>query len=331
MRQPLISVIVPVYKAEAYLEKCVQSIRNQTYENLEIILVNDGSPDRCGEMCDAFAKEDARIRVFHKKNGGQSSARNLGLDNMTGEYVGFVDSDDWIEPDMYSVLYQHIVEHNAQIACCGITKDYPDGGFAYFNYLYPGDNQVRIMQTGEALRETLLNLRVTYSPCDKLYHKDCFIGLPMTEGRIYEDMEILPKWVERAQTVVYDPTPKYHYIMTDSSTIRGTYNLRRMAEADVAWAKAEDYKVRHPELYDEAMGRYIAICLDIIHKSKGVAECAERRKQLIHQMRGSLSAGAVNTLSKKERIKLLALRLSPVAYTLLMYAYTGMKIINKRK
>lgn len=321
MNQPLISVIVPVYKAEAYLEKCVQSICRQTYENLEIILVDDGSPDRCGEICDALAREDHRIRVFHKENGGQSSARNLGLDNMTGEYVGFVDSDDWIEPDMYSVLYRYIVEHNAQIACCGITKDYPDGKFSYFNYLYPQDNQVRVMQTGEALRETLQNLRITYSPCDKLYHKDIFIGLPMTEGKIYEDMEILPKWVERARTVVYDPTPKYHYIMTDSSTIRGTYNLRRMAEADVAWEKTEDYKIRHPELYDEAFGRYIAVCLDIIHKSKGVAECAARRKELISQMRGALPSGAVSTLNKKEQIKLQVLRISPFAYNLMMAVY----------
>ena len=322
MNQPLISVIVPVYKAEAYLDKCVQSIRNQTYANLEIILVNDGSPDRCGEMCDAYAKEDARIRVFHKVNGGQSSARNLGLDQMRGEYVGFVDSDDWIEPDMYSHLYNLIDKHKGQIACCGITKDYPDGKFSYFNYLYPQDNQVRVMQTSEALRETLQNFRVTYSPCDKLYHKDCFIGLRMTEGKNYEDMEILPKWVERAQTVVYDPTPKYHYIMTDSSTIRGTYNLRRMVEADVAWEKAEDYKIRHPELYNEAMGRYIAVCLDIIHKSRGVAECAARRKELIRQMRGHLPSDAVSTLNKKELIKLQVLRIGVLPFELLMGVYT---------
>ena len=331
MSQPLISVIVPVYNAEAYLEKCVRSICNQTYKNLEIILVNDGSPDRCGEICDNLAKEDPRIRVFHKENGGQSSARNLGLDNMTGEYVGFVDSDDWIEPDMYSHLYRLIEQHNAQIACCGMRKDYPDGSVAYFNYLYPGDDQVRVYTTKEAVAESLQNFRITYSPCDKLYHKDCFIGLRMTEGKIFEDMEILPKWVEQAQTVVYDPTPKYHYIMTESSTIRGAYNLRRMAEADVAWEKVQDYKIRYPDLYDQAMGRYIAICLDIIHKSKGAADCAARRKELIRQMRGDLSDTAINTLSKKEKLKLSALRISPAAYTLLMYAYTGMKIISKRK
>ena len=321
MNQPLISVIVPVYKAEDYLEKCVQSICRQTYGNLEIILVDDGSPDRCGEMCDAFAKEDSRIRVFHKENGGQSSARNLGLDNMTGEYVGFVDSDDWIDPDMYSRLYELIEKHHAQIACCGVYKDFPNGSVTYFNHLYPGDNQVRIFQTHQALREMLQNFRVTYSPCDKLYHRDIWNGLRMTEGKIFEDMEILPKLVERAQTVAYDPAPKYHYIMTEVSTIRGTYNLRRMAEADIAWEKAEDYKVRHPELYDEAMGRYIAVCLDIIHKSNGVTECAERRKELIAEMRRALPKDALQALSGNERLKLSVLRISAPAYEFMMKTY----------
>ncbi len=325
MSQPLISVIVPVYKAEEYLDKCVQSIRNQTYENLEIILVDDGSPDRCGQMCDAYAQEDSRIRVFHKGNGGQSSARNLGLDNMSGEYVGFVDSDDWIEPDMYSHLYGLIAMHNAQIACCGVQKDFYNGSVAYFNPMYPQDDEVRVYGKLEALAESLKNARITYSPCDKLYHKDVFVGLRMTEGKIYEDMEILPKWVERAETVVYDPAPKYHYIMTDASTIRGAYNLRRMAEADVAWEKAEDYKTRYPQLYPEALGRYVAVCLDIIHKSKGVAECAPRRKQMIAQMRGELPESAVQTLSKNEKLKLSVLRVSVLAFEMVMDAYDILK------
>ena len=115
MEQPLISVIVPIYKTEQYLEKCINSIRNQTYRNLEIILIDDGSPDRCGEICDSFSKIDSRIRVFHKKNGGQSSARNMGLDHMNGEYVAFVDSDDWIEDEMYNHLYLNLINAKAQI------------------------------------------------------------------------------------------------------------------------------------------------------------------------------------------------------------------------
>lgn len=119
MSEPLISVIVPVYNAEKYIEKCVASIRAQTYRNLEIILVDDGSCDRSGELCEAFALEDSRIVVIRKENGGVASARNAGLDAMHGDYVGFVDADDWIDPEMYEVLLQRMIAENAQISCYG--------------------------------------------------------------------------------------------------------------------------------------------------------------------------------------------------------------------
>lgn len=321
MEQPLISVIVPIYKVEAYLERCVESIRNQTYRNLEIILVDDGSPDRCGEMCDAFAKEDPRIRVFHKENGGQSSARNLGLDNMTGEYVGFVDSDDWIEPDMYYHLYELMEQYQAQITCCGTQKNFSNGKVSYFNPKYPKETDICVFDRKGALSELFSNAKITYSPCDKLYHRDVFIGLRMTEGKIYEDMEILPKWVERATVVVYDPIPKYHYIMTETSTVRGTYNLRRMREVDVALERAEDYKIRYPELYDEAMARYIAICLYVVHLSRGVDECTQRRNEIIKKLKGALPSSSVSVLSKPEKLKLSVLRISPFLYDVLMSLY----------
>lgn len=118
MDNPKISVIVPVYKVEKYLDKCLQSIVNQTYKNLEIILVDDGSPDSCPAMCDEWADKDRRIKVIHKENGGVSSARNAGLDAAEGEYIGFVDSDDWIEPNMYEVLISNAISCSADKTMC---------------------------------------------------------------------------------------------------------------------------------------------------------------------------------------------------------------------
>ena len=112
----LISIIVPIYNVEKYLKKCIDSIINQTYKNLEIILVDDGSPDNCGKICDEYAKKDNRIKVIHKENGGVSSARNVGVENATGEYIGFVDSDDYIEKDMYEVLINNLKKENADIS-----------------------------------------------------------------------------------------------------------------------------------------------------------------------------------------------------------------------
>ena len=121
--QPLISIIVPVYKVEPYLRRCVDSILNQTYRNLEVILVDDGSPDNCGSICDAYAKQDSRVKVIHKENGGLSSARNAGLDVMSGAYVGFVDSDDWIEPHMYESLLKLMEKFDAQMALGGVADE----------------------------------------------------------------------------------------------------------------------------------------------------------------------------------------------------------------
>ena len=118
-----ISVIIPVYNVEPYLKKCLDSVINQTYKNLEMLLIDDGSTDNSGKICDEYAAKDKRIKVFHQENKGLSSALNLGLKNFTGDYLGFVDSDDWIEPDMYEVLYNAIKKENMQISIAGYFKD----------------------------------------------------------------------------------------------------------------------------------------------------------------------------------------------------------------
>lgn len=123
---PLITVVVPIYKVEAYLDECVQSILKQTYSNLEIILVDDGSPDRCGEMCDVYAEKDARVKVIHQKNKGLSGARNSAIDIATGEYITFVDSDDYLKEDMVEVLYHEVLQYDAEIATAAFESFFED-------------------------------------------------------------------------------------------------------------------------------------------------------------------------------------------------------------
>lgn len=325
MEQSLISVIVPVYKAEPYLRKCVDSIRNQTYKNLEILLVNDGSPDRSGELCEELAREDARIRVFHKENGGQSSARNVALDHMTGSYVGFVDSDDWIEPEMYEHLFCLLKSHDAQIAACGGQLDYSDGRVSYFNDAYPQETEIRFFSMKESLRESLKNQRLTYSLCDKLYDSRIFDGLRMSEGKIFEDMEIIPKCLERSEMTVYDPKPLYHYYMTSESTMRGRFHPKKFASADVAREKAEDYKERYPDLYEEALARYFAECVSLVHLSCGESSCKDTRKTLIRAVRGSYPKGVLSHMSCNEKIKFRCLRFSPWLFEVMMKMYDALK------
>ena len=125
-KNDVISVIVPIYKVEEFLDECIQSIVDQTYQNLQIILVDDGSPDRCGEMCEDWARKDKRIEVIHKKNGGLSDARNVGLAEATGEFITFVDSDDWIEPQMYEIMVTTLIAEDADLVACGIVDSYPE-------------------------------------------------------------------------------------------------------------------------------------------------------------------------------------------------------------
>ena len=134
----MISIIVPVYKVETYLDECVQSILGQTYTDLEVILVDDGSPDRSGAMCDAWAERDNRVRVIHKANGGVCSARNAGLDAARGDYVAFVDSDDWLEPEMYAAMMEKVREHGCDVVLCDCIKEHPGKPSLYTHPIRPG-------------------------------------------------------------------------------------------------------------------------------------------------------------------------------------------------
>ena len=139
MAEPLLSIIVPVYKVpERYLRKCIESTMAQTLKEIEILLVDDGSPDQCGEICESYAKQDSRIKVLHKKNGGLSSARNYGCKAATGKWIMFVDGDDWIEPDMCQTMYELGEKKNVQLVMCGIVKDYGKSATEYKFYLEDG-------------------------------------------------------------------------------------------------------------------------------------------------------------------------------------------------
>ena len=322
MSLPLISVIVPVYKAEEYLDKCVQSIRNQTYENLEIILVDDGSPDRCGEMCDAYAQEDARIRVFHKENGGQSSARNLGLDNMAGEYVGFVDSDDWIEPEMYACLYGLVAEHKAKIAGCGIQCDHADGRAVLYNARYPAESRIDLFSTEEALKELTLSEKITNSPCDKLFHKSVFSDIRMSVGKVFEDFEMMPHCLEKTEVFAYDPRPLYHYFMTEQSTTRGKFHRHRFLEAQISVERMAYFKQKYPQLYVYALASHVEICMNIVSAS-AESEFVQERKALIRQLKKAENWPAFPLLSTKRKIKYLLFMLNTNLFSKLMNARYG--------
>ncbi len=314
MSRPCISVIVPVYRVEEYLEACVDSIRKQTYENLEILLVDDGSPDGSGALCDALAEQDHRIRVIHKENGGLSSARNAGLDAATGEYVSFVDSDDWIAGDMYERLYGLIATHGAQIAAGGLQTSTGK----HYDPEYPQNQQIQLFTRMEALGEVTRNRKITNSACDKLWEKHLFDTVRFPEGELFEDLKTTYRCLELVETVAYDPTPVYFYRMTDSSITRGQFHPRLLEDVYATKARARYYQEKYPALYEDAVADYIHICLFKIWLSRRSKACRSQRRALIREMKGTLPPGAVQKLSTNGRIKLRALRLSVPLFYLAM-------------
>lgn len=217
MDNELISIIVPVYKVEKYLEKCVNSILKQTYTNLEIILVDDGSPDKCGQLCDELAKTDDRIKVFHKENGGLSDARNYGVERANGEYIGFVDSDDYIHESMYEELYKAIKKTGTVIAECGVTRVYKNTLRPH----YEGEDYFLVLDREGYLKEYLENKRLYGSAWCKLIHKDLAKKIKFPTGKIYEDafytLELL-KTVDKYTLI--SGNYYYYYIRENSITTR---------------------------------------------------------------------------------------------------------------
>ena len=217
----LISIIVPVYNVEKYLEKCVNSIVNQTYKNLEIILVDDGATDSSGKLCDELAKIDNRIKVYHKENGGLSDARNYGVEKSTGEYIGFVDSDDYIDAEMYEKLYEAIKKENVDVAECNLKIIYPDR-----EELFTEQNYYNVCTKQEYLEEYLKIEKIFGSACVRLIKSDIAKKLKFPVGKLYEDTYYAYGLINVADSYVIMDAPYYNYLMRENSITNARFNPR---------------------------------------------------------------------------------------------------------
>ena len=212
MCKELISVIVPVYKVEKYLDECVSSILSQTYNNIEVILVDDGSPDNCPAICDEWAKKDNRIKVVHKENGGVSSARNAGIGIATGNYIGFVDSDDWIEPDMFELLIKAMSENDAQLVSCDLYYDSQETEF-YIKYDNSCNNS-EIVNIENPYRDILVIPQVSGYLCNKLFKKEFAKQLSLDEELAQnEDLLFVVQYLDYVTKMVHVSKELYHYRM----------------------------------------------------------------------------------------------------------------------
>ncbi len=219
MEKPLISVIVPVYNIMEYLPRCVRSIGNQTYRRLEIILVDDGSTDGTGALCDELALGDGRIRVFHKENGGSSSARNLGLDRAEGEYIGFVDSDDYIDAFMYERLYEAMAKYEVKVAQIG-RVEIDEQGNRLPDICVPPKRE-ELIGHRDFLKELLMH-RGDCSFCTKLFHRSVLAGKHFPVGALNEDFHFLVQLLPETGGILSLPEQGYHVFYRMGSNSRKT-------------------------------------------------------------------------------------------------------------
>lgn len=235
---PLISVVVPIYNVEQYLERCVNSILQQTYQNLEIILVDDGSPDNSGAICDSYSFLDQRIKVIHRRNGGLSDARNVGLDMASGEFIAFVDSDDTIMPEMIEKLFQRIDIDQSDMSFCGYRQVNQDGDI--LSEVVLPDN---VLTGFEALKSSYEDIGVLYTLAwNKLYKKHLFQGIRFPVGKYHEDEFTTYKIIDQCVKISIVREALYLYYQRDNSIMQEDYSVKRLDGIEASYKRYIYYK-----------------------------------------------------------------------------------------
>lgn len=264
--EKLLSVIIPIYNVESYLDRCMESIVNQTYKNLEIIMVDDGSPDNCPELCDEWQKKDKRIRVIHKKNGGLSDARNKGIEIALGDYISFVDSDDYIDLDMYRSMIEALERTSAGISTCG-RYSYRNGEITE---KHTSTKEV-VLTSIQAIDELLRGGLIEEAAWDKVYKKELFDGIEFPVGEINEDMPIMPFLFEKANKIVCTGRPFYYYCENLGSITHAAYNEKKRVVIKHIEKVSGYIEKKYPELKDavcEFQGRYSSVFFILFEQQK---------------------------------------------------------------
>lgn len=306
----MISVIVPIYNVENYLEDCINSILSQSYKELEIILVDDGSPDSCGKICDKYSKKDSRITVIHKDNGGLSDARNTGIDAANGEYLSFVDSDDLLHKDFYLTLFNILIDNNSDISMCNFLKFTNEK----VNDKFIKNPTIKTISNIDALNDLYTNKYVNYIvACNKLYKATLFKNLKFPLGKIHEDEFTTPKILFKANKISIIEEELYYYRQTPNSIMNSQFNISNL-----------DFL----EAIDDRLSFITENKLDMLYKKCIYQLSFERinfyymiknsdipnKEYLLNELRKKLSNSNISVLSLKAKLLINIFKLSPKLY-----------------
>lgn len=281
---PVISIIVPVYNSEKYLHRCMESILAQTFKDFEVILINDGSTDNSGGLCDQYKQSDDRVKVIHQSNQGQAAARNNALDLARGDFIGFVDSDDFIHPQMYEILLNNAMQYNANISiggCCSIIE--PKVEKSEISHVYG-----KTWTGKEYLRYALLSKESMkmWILCDKIFRRECFSEIRMPEGRIYEDNAVVYRLIYESDIIVDCNAPLYYYCYNPQSTVNQKFQRKHMDWLLVLQEMIEYFEQRHDQLLLNKVNQSYLFSLEDMYRK---VHCNLKDKELEADLKRKLA------------------------------------------
>lgn len=316
MNQPLISVILPVYNVEAYLEACVTSLTAQTYGNLELVLVDDGSGPVCAALCDTIRETDSRITVYHKPNGGLSDARNFGIARARGEYITCVDPDDYVEPDCVGYLYALVEKYGTAMSLCQHRVHLPNG--AVRDLGSEGDEKLSAKACVERM---LYHDVIDTSAWAKLYHRSLFDGVEYPVGRLFEDIGTTYRLMAASGEIAVGYESKYHYIMRGGSIVNSAFNPKKLDLLDMTDQMAAEVSALWPDLAGAALRRQVYARFSTLNQLPPSGE-EKTRDELIAFIRAHQAAVLRDPKTpRRDRLAIRALSLGYGAYRAMWSAY----------
>ena len=295
--QELVSIIVPVYRVECYLPKCVDSLRRQTYKDIEILLVDDGSPDDCGKLCDLYAKEDGRIRVIHKKNGGLSDARNIAIPKALGQYITFVDSDDWVSEFYVGNLYKAIKKDEADLACSWFENVYEEQRERWRGTNIMTDYQC--LSSHDCLKRMFYQNEVECCAWGKLYRKEIIADLQYPVGKLYEDIPVTYECIKRAKKIAVISNIDYFYLQRDTSIQYQEFNPKKLDGVEHCRKMMEAVKEDYPDLVPAAECRYLSTVCNILFQINE-EKYGRERQQLWSEVKKYRKSVLANSEARKK-------------------------------
>lgn len=301
MESEKITVIIPVYNTERFVEKCVRSVCGQTYRNLEIILVDDGSTDGSPEVCDRLAREDGRISVLHRENGGASAARNAGLDIATGEYVGFIDSDDYIAPNMYERLYQALTEADAELSVCDFA--YVDERGNSLTDIPPIPAGVRGCKQALELVEFGQEEWRYISLVNRLYKRELFANYRLVEGKICEDEFAAHPIYAQCRRVAFIADVLYWDVKRENSVMTSPVSIKRLAGAEARLARYDFFRERGWNKLARSTLRRAYASVWLVVKNVNVWRYRDEIRPYMEQVTKALQNGWIMDIMRAVRLK----------------------------